>query len=246
MPWVGILFIQSSLKKDYSAFRNPKIWIAVFTGVFALSIANWVWFHTTLASYLFDGQAAVFARKIGWNLKNSIFYSIPLIAFKILIDKEEKGFYGLTIKKFDPRPYLLMLGIMLPFIMAASFTNDFQYSYPTYKPNQNIHLWGMPSWLEIGIYEIFYGADFTIVELFFRGFLVIGFAKWMGKDAILPMVGMYCFLHFGKPVGETISSCFGGLVLGVVAYETRSILGGVMVHMGIAWMMDIAAFSHLK
>jgi hypothetical protein len=54
---------------------------------------------------------------------------------------------------------------------------------------------------------------------------------------------LYCTLHFGKPMGEAVSSVFGGYILGVVAYETRSIWGGVIVHIGIAWMMEIIAFA---
>jgi hypothetical protein len=92
------------------------------------------------------------------------------------------------------------------------------------------------------IYEVLYGMDFFNVEFLYRGFFVIGMAKVLGKEAILPMVCSYCFLHFGKPLGESISSIFGGYMLGVVAFYTRNIWGGVMVHIGLAWMMELAAF----
>ena len=71
---------------------------------------------------------------------------------------------------------------------------------------------------------------------------VIGFIKWVGKDAILPMACFYCTIHFGKPMGECISSYFGGLLLGIVACNTRSIYGGLMVHLGIAWLMEIGGY----
>jgi membrane protease YdiL (CAAX protease family) len=64
----------------------------------------------------------------------------------------------------------------------------------------------------------------------------------MGKGAILTMAAMYVFIHFGKPVGETISSFFGGMILGIIAYETNSIFGGIIVHCGIAYMMEIGGF----
>ncbi len=75
-------------------------------------------------------------------------------------------------------------------------------------------------------YEFFYGMDFFNLELLFRGFLVIGLSQVLGKDAIIPMVTTYCFLHFGKPVGEQISSIVGGYILGVIAFYTRGIWGG--------------------
>ena len=43
-------------------------------------------------------------------------------------------------------------------------------------------------------------------------------------------------------MGEAISSFFGGLLLGIVSYNTGSILGGLLVHLGIAWMMEIGGF----
>ena len=98
-----------------------------------------------------------------------------------------------------------------------------------------------PEYLYAGIYEIAYGLNFISVELFFRGFLVVGLMSLLGRKAVLAMVAAYCFLHFGKPAGEAISSIFGGFILGVVAYETKSIWGGVIIHVGIAWSMEIVA-----
>jgi hypothetical protein len=89
------------------------------------------------------------------------------------------------------------------------------------------------------LYELSYGSDFFSIELFFRGFLVLAFARYAGKDAILPMAIFYCAIHFGKPLAECISSFFGGIILGVVSYHTRTILGGFLVHVGLAWLMEL-------
>ena len=92
-------------------------------------------------------------------------------------------------------------------------------------------------------FEISYSLDFISIELFFRGFLIIGFMRFVGANAILPMAAFYCSIHFGKPLGECISSYFGGMVLGVIAYRTTSILGGLIVHLGIAWAMEFFGFA---
>jgi len=42
------------------------------------------------------------------------------------------------------------------------------------------------------------------------------------------MVVAYASIHFGKPLGETIPSVFGGYLLGVLALYTRSIWGGLL------------------
>jgi len=91
-------------------------------------------------------------------------------------------------------------------------------------------------------YEFFYLTDFLNTELLFRGFLVIGVSKYLGKDSILPMVAAYAVLHFGKPLGETISSVFGGYLLGVLAYYSKNIWGGVILHITLAGSMEFFAF----
>jgi hypothetical protein len=134
-----------------------------------------------------------------------------------------------------------MLLLMLPLVGFAATRPDFQVMYPKF-----LHL----SWFAEGngkamdklLYELSYGSDFVSVEFFFRGFLVLAFVKWAGKNAILPMAMFYCTIHFGKPMGECISSFFGGLLLGVITYHTRTIWGGLIVHLGIAWMMEVAGY----
>ena len=100
----------------------------------------------------------------------------------------------------------------------------------------------VPEWVTVAIYEIAYGLDFITVELLFRGFLVIGMIQIMGSKAVLAMAVVYCYLHFGKPLGEAVGSIAGGYILGVIALETRSIWGGIIVHLVIAWLMEVIAY----
>jgi hypothetical protein len=134
-----------------------------------------------------------------------------------------------------------MLLIMVPLVALASTQKDFLAMYPKLK-NVHFFLEQNNSGLYKLLYELSYGSDFLTIELFFRGFLVLAFVRWAGKDAILPMALFYCTIHFGKPIGECISSYFGGIILGVITYHTRSILGGLMVHLGIAWLMELGGY----
>ena len=177
---------------------------------------------------------------IYWPLRMITMVAILGVCWSIF--KKKDNFCGLSSKKFNPVPYLIMLLIMLPLIGAASTQPDFLATYPKIKEIIPLPGGAEPGWFYKLLFELSYGSDFFSVEVFFRGFLIIGFIKWVGKDAILPMACFYCTIHFGKPLGECISSYFGGLLLGIVAYNTKSIYGGLMVHLGIAWMMELGGY----
>ncbi len=175
-----------------------------------------------------------------WPIRLFVLSFILFIIWKTLYSKE--SFFGLTVKHFNWKPYLVMLLIMVPLIAAASTQPDFLSMYPKLKDVDAV-LYGVKNkWLYHLLHELSYGSDFISVELFFRGFLILAFIKVVGKDSILPMACFYCTIHFGKPLGECISSYFGGMILGIVVYNTRSIIGGLMVHLGIAWLMELGGY----
>jgi hypothetical protein len=149
---------------------------------------------------------------------------------------------GLTTRGFDARPYFGLLLLMVPLVALAATRPDFLHVYPKVKNVAFIDGYTSPVWPWKMGYELSYGLDFLSIELFFRGLLVIGLIRYAGEQAILPMAAFYCTIHFGKPLGECISSYFGGMVLGVLAYRTRSILGGLIVHLGLAWMMELGGW----
>ncbi|TAE50931.1 MAG: CPBP family intramembrane metalloprotease, partial [Bacteroidetes bacterium] len=131
--------------------------------------------------------------------------------------------------------------LMVPLVLAASFESGFINYYPTLRPGQVARLEHIPAWAAYLLYNTVYASDFVWEELIFRGFLIIGMAGVLGRGAVLPMSVIYCFRHFAKPPGEAISSIFGGYILGVFALRSRSVMGGVMVHVGVALLMELAA-----
>jgi len=175
-----------------------------------------------------------------WPIRLIVMSFMLFIIWKMLYAKET--FFGLTVKNFKWKPYLIMLLIMVPLIAAASTQPDFLSMYPKLRDVDSVLNNVNNEWFYRLLHELSYGSDFISVELFFRGFLILAFIKVVGKDAILPMACFYCTIHFGKPLGECISSYFGGIILGIVVYNTRSIIGGLMVHLGIAWLMEIGGY----
>ena len=131
---------------------------------------------------------------------------------------------------------------MLPLIAMASTQPDFLRKYPTFAAIIKGSVSDPVNFAKLIFYEFLYGFDYVAIELFFRGFVLYAISRFLGRGAIIPMATMYVFIHFGKPMGETISSFFGGVILGVIAYETKSIIGGIIVHCGIAYMMEIGGF----
>lgn len=175
-----------------------------------------------------------------WPILVVITGAVIFILWKIF--DRGQPFYGTKTKGIDWKPYLLMLCIMVPIVAAASTQPDFLAVYPKLKSIASIYHEEGVSWWHKLLFELSYGSDFVTIELFFRGFLILAFIKWAGKDAILPMACFYCTIHFGKPLAECISSYFGGMLLGIVVYHTRSIFGGLIVHLGIAWMMELGGY----
>jgi hypothetical protein len=223
------------LKENY--FNKPAFLMLVF-----LAPAIFAWKMSYGFSFYFTGDLilnAYWNTIIYWPLKCIIVGFCLWILWMIL--QRPANMFGLSAKGFNPTPYLWMLVIMIPLIFLASLQNDFLAMYPRlqnidYLASSN----GLP-WYKL-LFEFSYGIDFLTIEVFFRGFLVIGFAKYAGRHAILPMAVFYCMIHFGKPLGECISSFFGGLILGVITYHTRTIYGGLIVHLGIAWMMELGGW----
>lgn len=175
------------------------------------------------------------------NLKKVIPYLIFLYLVYLIFDKKSHNFYGLSNSSMKYKPFYFMLLLVLPLVIAASFLPDFQAYYPRFKYWENIPVFGLNKFEMNIFFLISYAMDFISVELMFRGALVIGMVSLLGREAILPMALLYMVFHFGKPLGEAISSFFGGYILGVLSYYHKNIKGGIIVHIGLAWMMETAA-----
>jgi hypothetical protein len=223
-------------------FKSKRflLWSAVGLLILAFNI-GFPW-NSQMTRWLSDNpKLFTWGYRIVSNLSNFLANALPLFLFAFVIG-ERKELFGVNRIHVDLRPYFQLLLLLVPIIAVASFEPGFRNYYPTYKPNPVAGEMGWPEFVPALLYEAAYGIDFFNVEFMFRGFMVVGMSRILGKEAILPMVCTYCFLHFGKPIGECISSAIGGYILGVVAFNTRNIWGGVIVHMGLAWMMELAAY----
>ncbi len=244
--YYAIAIPQQFFQKTTKTLSNPHFWIK--SGLFLLLLGVGETFngHHWIADHFDQFWEAHYVRRLLSKLKRFVIW-LPVFWFLIRYYREaELGIYGLRWQSFEARPYLWMLLGMLPLIVGASFLPNFLNAYPIYKFWKEKPVFGLSLEQMFWIHELFYGTSFLTVELMFRGALVIGMMRILGHQAILPMAVTYAFLHFGKPAGETISSIFGGYILGVISLRTQNLWGGCMVHIAIAWLMDIAAFLQLR
>ncbi|NLO70293.1 MAG: CPBP family intramembrane metalloprotease [Porphyromonadaceae bacterium] len=231
-------------RKEFSTLKNPNFYLksGFFVALYGIAVGFFKYSDFSFANLTI--QEAYFVKQVISQLKCSVFFLLPLFLMKLTIDKQVNGFYGIARNPKHLNAYFTLFLVMIPFLVLTSFTKDFLSAYPQFRPWYFDKIFGMKTWEYTLIYEISYAIDFIMTELIFRGTLVVGVMLLMGRSAILPMVVFYCSIHFGKPVLEAVSSIFGGYILGALAYQTRHIWGGIMVHICVALTMEVMGFWH--
>lgn len=242
VPYYVILIFTSIFQKETGFWKSRQFWIRSLWGLFLLSLDAAFYYYRYTKGLADNPYWKYFILKFAGNLISVVAIFIPLYLWYRAVDRKNMGhFYGLKLQGFDVKPYLWMLLMMTPLIAGASFLPDFLKAYPNFQPNRMMNIPDLPTWLGYLIYEPVYLSDYTWTEVIFRGFMVLGMVKVLGRHSVMPMVGIYAFRHFAKPLGETIGSIFGGWILGVIALRSRNIMGGVLLHMGVAGLMDLFA-----
>lgn len=244
-PFAGGWVIYSIFHKDWNIWKQGNFWFLIIFASVVFSLRNFMnFFSNDIYEMLPDGRTEYFLYRCLAVVIRDLLVLVPVIVYWWFADRKQMPLYGFTLKNYNTKPYLIMLAIMLPLIVLASYQSDFLNQYP-----KGFSLYPLSFDLPeerkyFFIYEFFYGIDFIFIEFFFRGFLLLAFYRYFGWGCLLPMACFYVSIHFGKPLGETISSFFGGTILGILAIRTGSIAGGIIVHMGIAWLMEFAALLH--
>jgi len=247
VAWFGVAIPLLWLKGQQAVLQQTEFWVKSLVFNLLVGVVSMIDWHMSIADALRDQFSYYFMVKVLGEFKRVLFYTLPLLLLWRHYHRQDDNIFGFSRQPFDYRPYLLMLLISAPFIFGASFQEAFMRTYPRLKPWYISQGLFFEKWQMVAIYEVLYALDFIFVEWIFRGAMVVGMARLMGRSAVLPMVAAYAFFHFGKPLGEALASILGGYLLGAIAYQTRNIAGGICIHVGIAWSMELAAwFQHLR
>jgi membrane protease YdiL (CAAX protease family) len=181
-----------------------------------------------------------------WQLKSFIWWSgwrvlgyvvLPMAVIACLPGERIRDYY-VAPKGFVRHLwiYALMFALIFPAVILASRTASFRDTYPFYRLANR-------SAFDLWAWQALYAAQFLSLEFFFRGFLLQGLRRALGSNAIFVMIVPYCMIHYGKPLPETLGAIGAGLILGTMAMRTRSIWGGVVIHVGVAMSMDLLALQ---
>jgi membrane protease YdiL (CAAX protease family) len=178
-----------------------------------------------------------FGQNLVWVLGSLFAYIvIPVFVIRCVLHARLADF-GLGVAGYW-RHFPVYIGLFLPVflgVFAVSMSDSFQDTYPFYRDPET--LWMLLVW------EVLYGLQFLGLEVFFRGFLLHGLARRYGSGAIWMMLLPYVMIHFTKPILEALGAVFAGTVLALMSLRTRSIWGGVTIHVAVAWTMDALVLS---
>ncbi|MEW6094577.1 MAG: CPBP family intramembrane glutamic endopeptidase [Chloroflexota bacterium] len=82
-------------------------------------------------------------------------------------------------------------------------------------------------------------------EFIFRGWLLFGYARKFGPEALWLQAVPLALAHIGKPEVETLSTIFGGFAFGWVAWRTKSFVYPLLIHWFVASFTILVAAGAL-
>lgn len=160
---------------------------------------------------------------------------IPLATI-IVVFRSHPAEYGLRVGdwKSGVRTNAVLIPVIaLALLYPASQTSEMRSFYPFAKEAIDSPI--AFAKLEIARMLFFY----TAWEFFFRGFMLFGLRRYVGDWlAICIQVIPQCLWHIGMPTGEILSSIAGGILFGVIAVRTNSILWPLVLHCMIGLGLD--------
>ena len=151
-----------------------------------------------------------------------IYYLLVPLAAGFLLFRDKPGNYGIRIGHWKSALILttVCLAAMLAILYGASKIPQFSSYYHTQ----------VIDWPDLLLDAALYMFAW---EFFFRGYMLFGLEKSIGKSAILVQAIPFVLLHLHKPLFETLACIPMGFVFGYIAYRTRSFLPCFIIHFGI-------------
>jgi membrane protease YdiL (CAAX protease family) len=155
------------------------------------------------------------------------------VAVIVLVWRENPRLYGLRLGDWRRGLPITVAGIvaMAVVIWLVGRLPDFRAYYTD-------SIAGRPVWRLI----IDTSVDLFAWEFFCRGWLMWGLGRKYGTDAIWLQVIPFALMHVWKPQIEQLSTIIGGAFFGILAWRTKSVVYGWLLHwFMMAWVLMVAA-----
>lgn len=162
------------------------------------------------------------------EIERTILYLVVPLFFIIIVFRESPREYGFTLGNWRAGLILTISGIILmtPIIWYLVKLDPSMESY--YK--------GMTANLPWNTFLDLLGWEFL-----FRGWILFGYARKFGPEALWLQAVPFALAHISKPEIETLSTIFGGFAFGWVAYRTRSFVYPFLIHWYIFTLTALVA-----
>ena len=150
---------------------------------------------------------------------------IPLVSGAVLF-RDRPSDYGIRIGHW--RASIALATVCLAVMVPVLYVGAQMFSFRSYYGMGDV------DWLDLLLNT---GLFMFAWEFLFRGYMLFGLERSIGKSAIFVQAIPFVLLHLGKPFLETVLCIPGGFVLGYVAYRTRSVLPCFVIHVGMYMTM---------
>jgi membrane protease YdiL (CAAX protease family) len=158
---------------------------------------------------------------------------VPVLIVKLLL-RQSLADYGVQLG--DRRRTFSSLLVLAPLLVLVAYL--FRNS-PEIVNEYPINRSAGTSAGMFGIHAVTYMLFYLGWEFHFRGFLQFGLRDKLGApNALLVQVMASSLAHIGKPCSETFAAIAGGVVWGLIAYRTRSLLSGLLQHFLLGISLD--------
>ncbi|HEX7022909.1 MAG TPA: CPBP family intramembrane glutamic endopeptidase [Trueperaceae bacterium] len=219
------------------AGRNGKVSVYLLA---ALLLQAGYWYLGSPGPYLLGGVARTLPTalvNIGWAL--GLFLMVPLLLMMVLGDSPRQAGLRLGDWRFGWR--VTAVGAVVAVLLMAVGARDaaVQAAYPWSGEWPAMTLWHLPAWA--ALYALYYLS----FEFFYRGFMLrvleptwgVGAALWMQTIASV-------LVHLGKPPAETLAAIPAGIIFGLLAVRSRSIVWPILLHLVVGLATDLFSLAY--
>jgi len=155
-----------------------------------------------------------------------VYYLLIPLAAGWLLFRDKPQDYGIRIGRW--KPAIILTAVCLAAMALILYGVG---KMPEFRSYYHMHAIDWPELLfDVALYMFAW-------EFLFRGYMLFGLGKSIGKSAIFVQTIPFVLLHISKPFLETLACIPGGFIFGYIAYRTRSFLPCFIIHFGIYAMM---------